>query len=180
MILRKKQKNCDLTEQERVRRAKLLPLASEEYRQNGLSALEAAERTQNGLQNEAVVSASKTVREIFCENIFTYYNLIFTTFALMLIAVGSFRDLAFMGVVLCNTAIGIIQELRAKKMLDALRFMHAPKATVIRDGKEVFNETVTKGTKTITLPGQTGTGTVNYTIVINHSDGWETAVVFTN
>ena len=70
MILRKKQKNCDLTEQERVRRAKLLPLASEEYRQNGLSALEAAERTQNGLQNEAVVSASKTVREIFCENIF--------------------------------------------------------------------------------------------------------------
>ena len=52
--------------------------------------------------------------------------------------------------------------------------------SVIRDGKEVFNETVTKGTKTITLPGQTGTGTVNYTIVINHSDGWETAVVFTN
>ena len=52
--------------------------------------------------------------------------------------------------------------------------------SVIRDGTEVFNETVTKGTKTITLPGQTGTGTVNYTIVINHSDGWETAVVFTN
>ena len=52
--------------------------------------------------------------------------------------------------------------------------------SVIRDGKEVFNETVTKGTKTITLPGQTGTGTVNYTIVINHSDGWETGVVFTN
>ena len=52
--------------------------------------------------------------------------------------------------------------------------------SVSRDGTAVYSQTVTKGTKTITLPGQTGTGTVVYSIVVNHSDGWETSVVFTN
>ena len=52
--------------------------------------------------------------------------------------------------------------------------------SVTRDGSEVYSQTVTKGTKTITLPGQTGRGTVVYSVVVNHSDGWETSVVFTN
>ena len=52
--------------------------------------------------------------------------------------------------------------------------------SVVRDGVEIYNQTVTMGTKNITLSGQTGTGTVTYSIVVNHSDGWETSVVFTN
>ena len=52
--------------------------------------------------------------------------------------------------------------------------------SVSRDGAEVYDQTVTKGTKTITLSGQTGKGTVVYSIVVNFSDGWETSVVFTS
>ena len=44
----------------------------------------------------------------------------------------------------------------------------------------MLSQTVAKGTKNITLPGQTGSGTVLYNIVINNSEGWETSVVFTN
>lgn len=101
---------------------------------NGLTTEEVETRVRLGFVNEAAVSASKTIREIITENVFTYYNLIFTVFALLLITVGSFRDLAFMGVVICNTAIGIIQEIRAKSMLDKLRLLNEPKATVLRDG----------------------------------------------
>ena len=52
--------------------------------------------------------------------------------------------------------------------------------TVTREGSVVFEQTVAKGTKTVTIAGQTGTGTVTYSIVVNMSDGWETSVVFTN
>ncbi|MBR2422737.1 MAG: Stk1 family PASTA domain-containing Ser/Thr kinase [Oscillospiraceae bacterium] len=51
---------------------------------------------------------------------------------------------------------------------------------VTRDGSVIYEQTVPKGTKTITIPGQTGTGTVTYNIVIDHAEGWSTEVVFTN
>ena len=50
--------------------------------------------------------------------------------------------------------------------------------SVSRDGEEVYSKTITKGTKSITLSGQTGKGTVVYSVVVNHSEGWETSVVF--
>ena len=52
--------------------------------------------------------------------------------------------------------------------------------SISRDGVEIYNQTVAKGTKTITLSNQTGTGTVVYSIVINRAEGWETSVFFTN
>ena len=52
--------------------------------------------------------------------------------------------------------------------------------SISRGNTEVYDQTVPKGTKTITIPGQTGSGTVVYNIVINHSDGWEVSVVFTS
>ena len=54
------------------------------------------------------------------------------------------------------------------------------RVSVSRDGREIYNQTVTKGTKTITISGQTGTGTVTYEIVVNDAEGWTTDVVFTN
>ena len=48
------------------------------------------------------------------------------------------------------------------------------------NGTEIYSQTVPAGTKTITLPGQSGVGTVVYSIVVNLSEGWETSVVFTN
>ena len=50
--------------------------------------------------------------------------------------------------------------------------------SIVRDGAEVFNQTVAQGTKAITLSGQTGSGTVTYMIVVNFSEGWEQTVTF--
>ena len=86
--------------------------------------------------NHAVGSASKSQKEIICSNIFTYFNLLFFIIAVMLIAVGSFRDLTFLPVIIANTAIGIFQELRSKKVLDDLTILNAPKNTVVRDEQE--------------------------------------------
>lgn len=102
----------------------------------GLSKAEVEERVARDAVNHAVGSASKSQKEIICSNIFTYFNLLFFIIAIMLIAVGSFRDLTFLPVIIANTAIGIFQELRSKKVLDDLTILNAPKNTVVRDGQE--------------------------------------------
>lgn len=102
----------------------------------GLTAAQVQERVDRGDVNTAVDSPSKSTKEIICSNIFTYFNLIFVIIAILLISVGSFRDLTFLPVVIANTLIGIVQELRSKKVLDDLSILNAPRNTVIRDGKE--------------------------------------------
>ena len=82
------------------------------------------------------VRVPKTTKEIIHENIFTYFNLIFAILAVLLILVGSFRDLTFLPVIIANTLIGIVQEIRAKQVLDKLTMLNAPHATVVRDGKK--------------------------------------------
>ena len=74
----------------------------------------------------------KTTKEIIISNVFTYFNLIFLVIAVLLLLVGAFRDLTFLPVIICNTLIGIIQEIRSKKVLDKLSVLNAPKATVVR------------------------------------------------
>ena len=64
-------------------------------------------------------------------------NLIFLIIAIFLILAGSFRDLTFLPVIIANTLIGIVQEIKAKKTLEKLSVLNAPKATAIRDGAEV-------------------------------------------
>ena len=102
----------------------------------GLSKAEVEDRVARDAVNHAVGSASKSKKEIICSNIFTYFNLLFFIIAIMLIAVGSFRDLTFLPVIIANTAIGIFQELRSKKVLDELTILNAPKNTAVRDGQE--------------------------------------------
>ncbi len=103
----------------------------------GLTAREARERLDNGYGNESPASPEKTVGQIFRDNIFTYFNLVFFVLALLIIFVQSYRNLTFMGVIFSNTAIGIIQELRAKRTLSKLKLIAEPHATVIRDGMAV-------------------------------------------
>ena len=103
----------------------------------GLAAREAQERLDNGYGNESPASPEKTVGQIFRDNIFTYFNLVFFVLALLIILVQSYRNLTFMGVIFSNTAIGIIQELRAKRTLSKLRLIAEPHATVIRDGATI-------------------------------------------
>ncbi len=102
----------------------------------GLSQSEADERAKNGLSNGGGEVRTKSVKRIFFDNIFTLFNLINVILAVALALVGSWKNMLFMGVVLCNTAIGIFQEIRSKRVLDRLSVLSAPKAYVIRDSKE--------------------------------------------
>lgn len=102
----------------------------------GLSADEVDKRKEAGLANESVESPTKTVPQIILGNLISYFNLIFFTLAAALIIVKSYEDLMFMGIVIINTFIGIIQELHAKHTLDKLILLTEPKVTVVRDGRE--------------------------------------------
>lgn len=104
--------------------------------QTGLTAQQVQEHRMHGWTNQPVDPPSKTTKEIIQENVFTYFNLIFLVLAVLLCLVGSFRDLTFLPVIVLNTLIGIIQEARAKKVLDNLTMLNAPHAMVIRDGKK--------------------------------------------
>lgn len=102
----------------------------------GLTAEQVSKRKADGHYNKPVESPSKTVREIVADNVFTYFNLIFVFLAVLLIIVGSYRDITFMPIIISNTLIGIVQELRSKAVLDKLTVLNAPVTTVVRDGEE--------------------------------------------
>ena len=102
----------------------------------GLTGQQVQEHRLHGWTNQAVDPPAKSTGEIIHDNVFTYFNLIFTILALLLCVAGSFRDLTFLPVIILNTLIGIVQEVRAKKVLDNLTMLNAPHATVVRDGEK--------------------------------------------
>ncbi len=103
----------------------------------GLSTEEVNKQVEAGLVNNAAVTTDKTKKEIVLSNVITYFNIIFIILAILVILAGSFRNLTFMVAVICNTVIGIYQELKAKKTLDEMNILNAPYSTVIRDGEEM-------------------------------------------
>lgn len=103
----------------------------------GLSTQEVEQRRAQGLSNRVDITTEKTTKDILISNIFTYFNLIFLIIAVLLCMVGSFRNLTFLPVIIGNTVIGIVQELRAKQVLERMNILNAPHATVIRDGREM-------------------------------------------
>ncbi|MBR7190322.1 MAG: HAD-IC family P-type ATPase [Oscillospiraceae bacterium] len=104
--------------------------------ETGLSAEEAAARAEAGWSNLPVEPPTRTVGQIIRSNVFTYFNAIFVLLAAAMIAVHSqITNILFMGVVVINAAIGIVQELRSKKALDELNILSSPKAAVIRGGE---------------------------------------------
>lgn len=100
----------------------------------GLKEAQVQKRQEEGFVNRSVSPATKTTSDIVKENVFTYFNGIFLILAILLIMVGSFRDLTFLIVITANAVIGIVQELHAKKVLDDLAIMGRAKVTAIRDG----------------------------------------------
>lgn len=103
----------------------------------GLTNAQVKNLREAGKNNFSVKAPSKTIKEIVKENTFTYFNLVFLIISILLILVGSFRDLTFLPIIIANTLIGIIQEVRSKKVLDELTMLNEPKAKVIREGKEI-------------------------------------------
>lgn len=96
------------------------------------------------------------IRNIIKKNIFTYFNAIFFGLAFLLIIAGSYRNLTFLPVIVANTLIGIVQQLRAKKILDDLTLISQAKYIVIRDRekKKVPMEGLLKGDVILLEGGQ--------------------------
>lgn len=101
----------------------------------GLTEEQVNERIKHGFANINLAQNTRTAKEIVKSNVFTYFNLLFIILALMLLLVGSYKNLTFMGVIVCNTFIGIIQELRSKKAVDKLSILAEAKINCIRDGE---------------------------------------------
>ncbi len=102
----------------------------------GLTSEQVMIRRETGYDNTPPEPPSKSVGEIVADNVFTYFNFIFLILAGLIIYAGTYRDLSFMPIIIANTLIGIIQELRSKRVLDKLSMMNAPTTAVIRDGRE--------------------------------------------
>ncbi len=102
----------------------------------GLSPDEAARRREQGLGNASTADEGKTLWQILREHLFTLFNLLNVCLALALLLVGSYRNMLFMGVVISNTLIGTVQELRARNTIRKLQVLSAPTVHVMRGGTE--------------------------------------------
>ena len=104
-------------------------------RRQGLSSEQVAQRVRDGLSNADEGIKTKTEKQIILENTFTFFNILNFVLALFVLLVGSFKNLLFLGVIFSNIIIGSFQGIRAKRTIDKLSLISAPKASVLRDGK---------------------------------------------
>ncbi|KJY40198.1 HAD-IC family P-type ATPase [Streptomyces sp. NRRL S-495] len=110
------------------------PLGLLPGRRGGLTAAEVAERVARGDVNDVPVRSSRSTKEIVRANVFTRFNAIIGVMFAIILVVGPIQDGLFGLVIVANTAIGIIQELRAKKTLDSLALIGEARPQVRRDG----------------------------------------------
>jgi cation-transporting ATPase E len=101
----------------------------------GLSTSDVAERVEHGEVNRVPAAPSRTVSQIVRANVFTRFNALLGAMLVLILIVGPLQDALFGLVLVANTLIGIVQELRAKRTLDRLTLLTAPTATVVRDGE---------------------------------------------
>ena len=102
---------------------------------SGLSDGEVKDRIDKGLVNASPAVKTKSVGRIFFDNICTMFNLINVILFVLLLTVGSYRNMLFIGVVITNTVIGIVQELRSKKSVDSLTILTDQRHETVRGGE---------------------------------------------
>lgn len=102
----------------------------------GLTSKEVEEKIKQGKSNKVKIKTNESILKILRKNIFTYFNFIFLILTILLITSHSYRNLTFLGIIITNILIGIIQQIRSKITLDQLSLLDKNKYTVIRDGKE--------------------------------------------
>mgnify|MGYP001373064213 CR=1 FL=1 len=96
----------------------------------GLTHEEIEEKIKQGKSNKVKIKTNESILKILRKNIFTYFNFIFLILTILLITSHSYRNLTFLGIIITNILIGIIQQIRSKITLDKNKYI------VIRDGKE--------------------------------------------
>ena len=102
----------------------------------GLTSQEADALAHAGKANIVPSKSDRSVASIVAKNVFTYFNAIFALLAVLVIMAGSYKSLTFLPVIIANTIIGIVQQLRAKKVLDQLALLDVSEYTAIRDGQD--------------------------------------------
>lgn len=124
----KKQKTTSAIPKKKIQRV------NPDYR-TGLTKQQVRERKTGGWSNVEVDATTLTVKEIVRRNVLTYFNLIFAVLAVLVCLAGAFRDLTFLPIVIINTVVGIVQEVRAKNVLEKMSMLNAPRTNVVREGK---------------------------------------------
>ncbi|MFF4497432.1 HAD-IC family P-type ATPase [Streptomyces sp. NPDC001546] len=104
------------------------------FRPGGLSTAEVAERVARGDVNDVPLRSSRSTADIVRANVFTRFNAIIGVLWVIMLIVAPIQDSLFGFVIVANTGIGILQELRAKKTLDGLAVLGEAKPSVRRDG----------------------------------------------
>lgn len=99
----------------------------------GLTAAQVKQRQEQGLINETNNNVSKTKKQIILTHTLTYFNFLNIFLGVIVICSGQIKNLTFLGVIIINSIIGIIQELKVKKLVDGLSVITASKVKVIRD-----------------------------------------------
>ena len=112
------------------------PMKETRSRMKGLTEAEVRRLEKEGRSNRLPDQSSQSVAGIIISNVCTYFNAIFFGLGILVILVGAYRNLLFLPVVFANMIIGIVQQLRAKKVLDSLSLLDVTEYTVIRDGEE--------------------------------------------
>jgi len=103
----------------------------------GLDNNQVNKRIEENLINHDCTLPTKSIKQIVAGNLFTLFNFLNLGLANSILLVKSYKNLLFMGVVICNTLISIIQEIHSKRIVDKLSLVSATKASLIRNGKEV-------------------------------------------
>jgi cation-transporting ATPase E len=105
--------------------------------ERGLTAADVQARVARGQVNDVPSAPTRTVGQIVRANVFTRFNAILGAMLAIILVVGPLQDALFGLVLIANAGIGIVQELRAKRTLDRLTVLTAPKARVVRDGEVI-------------------------------------------
>lgn len=119
-----------------VARTHLAPVDAVALERDGLSVAQVKERRTAELTNAVAHESSRSIWAIVRSNVFTLFNAVLGSALVLVLLVGDPRDALFGFIVLANAAIGVVQEYRAKRTLDRLAVLHAPKALVRREGAE--------------------------------------------
>ena len=141
------------------------------YVYKGLTEAEVENQVHMGRVNQTGENIFKTNKEIIRDHTLTYFNFLNLFLGILILVSGQFKNITFMGVIIINTLIGIVQEMKVKKLVDKLAVITASKAAVIRDGevKEIdIHEVVVKDTMVLTAGNQ-----VCADAIVMESDGME-------
>ncbi len=111
-------------------------MATDSATLGGLTAAEVAERTARGDVNDVPAAPTRTMAQIVRANVLTRFNALLGGMLVIILIVGPVQDALFGFVLVANALIGIVQEVRAKRTLDRLTVLTAPKARAIREGTE--------------------------------------------